>query len=113
MYSPYGASLVDADLVRPEGEPGNDRFFEMFPLIGLVRCLAPESMEILDSGKDSGTAIVRFIGTDGGIPLIDSVLATKKLQVEVTVDFLLSFPVTTPRPSPEDSSMISHERTSV
>jgi len=41
LYNPYSASLVDADLVRPKGEPGNDRFFELFPLVGLIRACCP------------------------------------------------------------------------
>ena len=90
LYSPYGGALVDADLVRAEGVGAEERFFEMFPMTGLARIFYPSEMNIVDDGAKSGTAIVRFTGTDGGMALVDSAFPTVPLGVEVTVDYVLA-----------------------
>lgn len=90
LYSPYDGVLVDADLKRPEGEPGNDQLFEMFPMIGLGRVFRPTNMEIVDDGSNSGIAVVRFTGCDGGMPIIDSVFATQPANIEVTTEYRLA-----------------------
>ncbi len=90
LYSPYGGALVDADLVRADGEAAADTFFEMFPMTGLARIFYPSDMTIVDDGAKSGTAIVRFKGTDGGMSLVDSAFPTSPLGVEVTVEYILA-----------------------
>ncbi len=89
LYSPYGGALVDADLVRAPGEEAQDHFFEMFPMTGTARIFKPTEMSIVDDGSESGTAIVRFKGNDGGMALVDSALPTPPLGIEVTVDYIL------------------------
>jgi hypothetical protein len=89
LYSSFGGALVDADVVRPDGEAGQDHFFEVFPMVGIGRVFRPTSMEIVDDGTYSGTATVRFTGTDGGMTLIDSILPTDPLLIEVTTDYVL------------------------
>lgn len=90
LLSPYGGALVDADLARPEGEPGNDRFFEVFPMTGFGRVFKANRMDIVDDGTVSGTAVVRFTGVDGGMSLIDSLLPTTPYYLEVTTDYILA-----------------------
>ena len=90
LYGPYGGNLVDADLVRPEGEPGRDRFLEMFPMIGFGRTLRPDSIDIVDDGIETGRAVVRVRGTDAGVPLIDSLIPTLPLGTEATLDYVLA-----------------------
>lgn len=89
LFSPYGGALVDADRVRDEGEPGGDQFFEVFPMIGMGRVFKPASMQVLDDGVHSGTAVVRFEGTEGGMTLIDSILPTEPTGLTATTDYVL------------------------
>jgi len=89
LYSPYGGALIDADLVRPEGTPGEDRLLEVFPMIGFGRFFRPTSMRIVDDGSCSGQAVVRFEGGDGGMALIDSILPTVSSGVESAVEYRL------------------------
>ncbi len=89
LFSPFGGNLLDADRVRGEGEEGHDRFLEMFPMVGFGRTLKPDSIEIADDGFSSGTAIVRVRGTDGGVPLIDSLFPTDPLGLDATLDYIL------------------------
>ncbi len=89
LFSPYSGALVDADLVREEGEPGQDHFLELFPMTGFGRVFKPDSMEIVDDGYYSGTAVVRFTGTEGGMTLIDSLVPTAPLGIEATLEYIL------------------------
>lgn len=66
----YGGNLVDADLVRPPGEPGNDRFREMFPLVGF-RVSNAETVTVLDDGTGGVEAALRVTGTDEKSKIID------------------------------------------
>jgi hypothetical protein len=90
LYSPYSGALVDADIVRAEGDNKHDKFFETFLMSGFARIFKPASMEIVDDGAYSGTAIVRFKGTDGGMALIDSMIPTFPLGLDVTTDYILT-----------------------
>jgi hypothetical protein len=90
LYSPYAGALVDADVVRPAGELGHDKFFEIFPMTGFGRIFKPTDMRIVDDGAFTGTAIVRFTGTDGGMTIIDSILPTTPMFLEVTTDYILA-----------------------
>lgn len=96
LYSPYGGALVDADLVRPDGSPGEDRFLELFPMIGFGRLFRPTAMQVVDDGSCSGQAIVRFDGADGGMALIDSILPTASSGAQSTVEYRLG---------PEDTAL--------
>ena len=58
----YGGNLIDADIVRPEGEPGNDRFREIFPSAGFL-VLAPETITIAEDGADGDRVVLRVEGT--------------------------------------------------
>ncbi len=90
LFSPYGGALVDADIVRPLGQEGHDRFLEVFPMTGFGRVFKPTHMEIVDDGTISGTAVVRFTGTDGGMTIIDSLMPTAPQFLDVTTDYILA-----------------------
>ncbi len=100
LLLPSPGALVHADIVRPDGEPGQDRFFEVFSTVGVPRVFhvdpspaqpgpAEASGPIVDDGAQSGTAVVRFTGTDGGMTIIDSSLPTEALGLEVTLEYAL------------------------
>lgn len=89
LFSPYGGALVDADRVRGEGEPGGDQFFEVFPMVGMGRVFRPDSVDVVDDGKHTGTAVVRFAGSEGGMTLIDSLLPTVPTGLTATTDYIL------------------------
>jgi len=59
--NPYGGNVIDADIVRAEGEPGQDRFGEVGLFLNAAFTLAPESMDVVSDGAD-GVAVVRFEG---------------------------------------------------
>ena len=47
-------------------------------------------MTIVDDGRLSGTAVVRFTGSDGGMTLVDSLIPTVRTGLEVTLDYVLT-----------------------
>jgi len=81
----YGGSLVD---LGRAGGAGDDRLQELFFQCDL-RAFAAERAEIVSDGSD-GPGILRLVGKDGGIPLLDPIIASKALDVETSVDFVLA-----------------------
>ncbi|TNF26073.1 MAG: carboxypeptidase regulatory-like domain-containing protein [Deltaproteobacteria bacterium] len=50
-YRNYGGHVIDADVARPAGEPGGDRFGELMVSWNLT-VFVPERAEVLDDGTD-------------------------------------------------------------
>ncbi len=82
-FNLWGGSLVDMHF----GE-GDDRLEEAFVQCDL-RAFAPESFEIIQEGDSKTPAILRFVGKDGGVPHLDSLLPRPPLDAEITVDWTL------------------------
>ena len=63
----YGGSLVDADLVRVQGDgQGNDQLAELLPGF-FFTAIDPTRVEIEADGSDGGAAIVKVTGTGGDL----------------------------------------------
>ncbi len=60
----YGGAIIDADLVRPEGEPGKDQFGRMAVVHSLGRVSRVDSVEVLSDGSNGGSAVVASTGAD-------------------------------------------------
>ena len=61
---PYGATILDADLVRPAGAPGRDQFGETGLLYNFGRTVEPTFFEVLSDGSAGGSAILAMSGRD-------------------------------------------------
>ncbi len=61
---PWGGNIIDADIVRPDGEAGQDNVGEYCLLFNIGRTILAEHLEILADGKDGGPAIVAATGPD-------------------------------------------------
>ncbi len=61
---PFGGWIVDADLKRPDGEPGRDQFGRMGILHSFGRTIDAEEVEILEDGGNGGPAVVAVTGRD-------------------------------------------------
>ncbi len=68
--TPYGGAIIDADLVRPQGQPGRDEFGKISPLYAFGRTPAVRKIEILQDGSNGGYALVAATGEDA---VLDSI----------------------------------------
>ncbi len=89
----FGGGILDADLVRGEGEPGDDRITQTFPVF-LPRGAEAERIEIAADGSDGGPAIVRVIGHDGSFSFLQSFgdisIPDTPLDLGFTTDYVLA-----------------------
>ncbi len=61
--NPFGGAIIDADVVRPDGEPSSDQFGKVAPFYNFGRTTHVERVEVLDGGG-KGAAIVAATGHD-------------------------------------------------
>jgi len=91
-YHEYGGALIDADTVRPAGEPGRDLVDELAVMVGLGRVVNAERVIVLDDGRD-GVARVRVEGPTAPLQLVTGALETPTLVPDidlwVTTDYEL------------------------
>ena len=64
-YIQHGGGVIDADIVRPDGQLGRDIVDEHTVMAGLGRILKPTAFEVVSDGTD-GLAHLRVLGT--GVP---------------------------------------------
>jgi len=88
----FGATIADADIVRPEGEEGQSLFSEYFYGFGL-RLLDPETAEVVNDGRNGEAAVVRFSGPDSSLPFAETsfsdILVPTELNTIMTVEYVL------------------------
>ncbi len=61
---PYGGTILDADLVRAPGVPGQDQFGETGLLYNFGRTLDPQKFEVLADGSDGRAVVLAVSGPD-------------------------------------------------
>jgi hypothetical protein len=61
---PYGGGIIDADLVRANGEPGRDQLGKIAPLYQFGRTPNVQTVEVINDGSMGGYAVVASTGTD-------------------------------------------------
>ncbi len=70
-YNPFGGEIVHADLVGPDGEPLERNLFgESLHGISL-KLVDPQSVTVVADGTDGGDAVVRVVGENRSMPLLD------------------------------------------
>lgn len=92
-YRYRGGSVVDADIVRPAGQPGQDHFGEVIRTWNL-EILYPDEVLLVSDGTDGGPAHVRVTGHTGIFwwAANNSFLSTVTYPptgLEITIDYTL------------------------
>lgn len=91
-YNPYGGSIQDADVVRPEGAPGRSAFGEVIVAADLF-ILNGESVQVIKDGRDGGESRVRVVGKVDDMPLFSAffseLFGTEPYDLEWRVDYVL------------------------
>lgn len=93
-YLSLGGTVIDADIVRPEGEQGRDLVDEWAPMYGLGRVMEPTSIEVVADGSDGEAAIVRVTGHEVALGLIEGALEAEgfidDLGLTMVTDYVLA-----------------------
>lgn len=114
-YIATGGGVVDADIVRPEGQPGRDVVDEWQAMAGLGRLQRPERITVVEDGA-AGRAWVRVEGGEVPMALITGALESPDfipdLGLQITTDYILNPDspllevITTITAAEEDASVI-------
>lgn len=92
-YIQQGGGVIDADLARAAGEPGQDLLDEHMPMAGIGRLPVAQTVTVLADGRDGGPAIVRAEGPAEPMQLVlgsaesDALLPTAEMWI--TTDYIL------------------------
>lgn len=89
-YGTYGGMIVDADVIRPVGEPGQSMFGEALTIYNM-RTPRGVSAEVVNDGADGKAAIVRMVAEDAQFVLIESMLGEPEAPkgLKITMDYVL------------------------
>ncbi len=91
-YRFWGGNIVDADVVRPEGEPGQDLFGEIGHSWNL-NIFMPEELEVVNDGRDGRPAHIRVTGRnvpfDWAESFVRAFIDPGPVQIEATYDYIL------------------------
>jgi hypothetical protein len=68
-YNDYGGNLIDADIIRPDGQPGRDMVDELAPMVSLGRVVDATAVTVVSDGGD-GAAHVRVSGPAAPLRLV-------------------------------------------
>lgn len=91
FYMRYGGMPVDADVVRADGEPGGSTLGDLFFGWNL-RLFVPQSVEVVDDGRNGGRAVLRVRGHDGDFPWLRSfvgLVPTEDLGLDLDYEYSL------------------------
>lgn len=91
-YLELGGGVIDADVVRPEGEMGRDFVEEWNTMLGFGRVISPTAVEVVQNGSE-GEAVIRVTGTDAPLSLLVGTLESDQLLqaqgLEVVTEYRL------------------------
>ena len=90
-YETYGGGVIDADIVRPEGQPGRDMVDELWVMVGLGRIVDPTSVEVISDGTDGNAAVVRVTGKGAPMTLLTGAVETPAIVEDLDVDIVTDY----------------------
>lgn len=78
-YFQQGGSVIDADLVRPAGQPGRDLVDDWVGMYGIARVQDAQTVKVIDDGAESGRAVIRVEGPEGAMGIAEGALGNDDL----------------------------------
>jgi hypothetical protein len=90
-YVQEGGGVVDADIVRPEGQLGRDMVDEWAGMYGFGRLLEPGAVTVVDSGALGGPAIVHVEGHEVPMALVTGALESDTLVPDLGLDAAVDY----------------------
>ena len=89
-YMQQGGGILDADVIRMDGEQGRDAIDEHSPMAGFGRILEPSSIEVLEDGA-SGTATIRVLGSGVAFELLEGAVENTALVPDKMMTFQVDY----------------------
>ena len=86
FYLPQGGAVVDADIVRPDGQPGRDAIDEWHGMPGLGRVMDPATVEVVEAGLRGGDAVVRVVGVETPVDFLNGALEAESVVPDLTLE---------------------------
>jgi hypothetical protein len=90
-YIAQGGSVIDADLVRPEGQLNHDAVDEWQGMYGLGRLTEADSVSVVASGALGGPAIVHVEGHESALALLEGVFESNDIVEDLHLRFATDF----------------------
>jgi len=90
-YITVGGTVIDADIVRPDGQPGRDQVDEWSPLVGISRVSAPTSVAVIADGSLGGPAIVEVRGNERALALFEGALEAPGFVPDLGLTFVTRY----------------------
>ncbi len=85
--------VIDADIVRPEGQTGRDLIEKWGPMFGVGRLMQPTSIEVVNDGSNGEAAVIRAVGVEAPLALLEGAIETPgfvaNLGLRITQEFTL------------------------
>ena len=89
-YMQQGGGILDADIIRMDGEQGRDAIDEHSPMAGFGRILEPDSIEVLEDGA-SGVATIRVLGSGVAFELLEGAVENTGLVPDKSMTFQVDY----------------------
>ncbi len=70
-YLRTAGSIIDADIVRPDGQADRDALDDLTAMLGTARLFHAETLEVISDGLEGGPAVVRAVGSDGPFTFVE------------------------------------------
>ena len=67
-------SIIDLDIVRPDGQADRDGMDDLMTIVGLPRLFVAESYQVVNNGLDGGAAVLEVTGTDQAFTYLEGAI---------------------------------------
>ncbi len=86
-----GGAVIDADIVRPEGQPGRDMADDWAIMAGTGHMPTPEVVLVVDDGVESGRAVLQMRGPESPLDYIVGVFENEDMVPDQGLYFVTDF----------------------
>jgi len=83
----HAGSIIDVDIVRPDGVVDRDFVDDWVTLVALGRMLAPETLEVVNDGSDGEAAVIQATGYDAGFAYLLGAMENPDLYPEMGLTY--------------------------
>jgi hypothetical protein len=90
-YVVQGGAVIDADIVRPDGQPGRDAVDEWAGMYGAGRLIDPDAVTVVNSGALGGPAIIHAEGHESVMRLLTGALEAPDLVPDLGLDLAVDY----------------------